>query len=160
MCLSHLDSMMTVFADRQEITHDEGHQVGTHLHSLIKLILIKTSWERQRPQLRQMRQDRRDRPQTRHLNYQVFACNLSHNDFFLRLIPKTVKFWLIISLRKELWTVCCVSVTLGMLEMAKYWLSLRIWIENLALNAGSSKQGKAALALVGSNWVEARTLLT
>ena len=45
-----------------------------------------------------------------------------------------------------------------MLEMARCLGSLLILIEKLALKAGSSKQGKAILAAVGSNCVEASTL--
>lgn len=45
-----------------------------------------------------------------------------------------------------------------MLERARCCGSLLILIEKLALKAGSSKQGKAILAAVGSNCVEASTL--
>lgn len=50
--------------------------------------------------------------------------------------------------------------TLGMFERAICFASLRIRMEKFALKAGSSKQGKAARALVGSNCVEATTLKT
>lgn len=40
-----------------------------------------------------------------------------------------------------------------MLERTDIFCGCAILISNLALNAGSSKQGKAALAEVGSNWV-------
>lgn len=45
--------------------------------------------------------------------------------------------------------------TFGMLESATYPLSLLILIEKLALNPGSSKQGKAMRASVGSKSVTA-----
>lgn len=49
-------------------------------------------------------------------------------------------------------------LTSGILEMARCRGSLLIFMEKFALKAGSSKQGKAILAAVGSNWVDARTL--
>lgn len=48
--------------------------------------------------------------------------------------------------------------TMGILDSARCFGSLMILIENLALNAGSSKQGKAIRAAVGSNCVAASTL--
>lgn len=49
-------------------------------------------------------------------------------------------------------------LTSGILEMARCLGSLLILIEKLALKAGSSKQGKAILAAVGSNCVDASIL--
>lgn len=49
-------------------------------------------------------------------------------------------------------------LTSGILEMARCLGSLLILIKKLALKAGSSKQGKAILAAVGSNCVDASTL--
>lgn len=48
--------------------------------------------------------------------------------------------------------------TLGMFEMEMCLGSRRTRTEKLALKAGSSKQGKAARACVGSNWVDAKAL--
>ena len=51
----------------------------------------------------------------------------------------------------------CVCATLGMLEREIYPGSRMTRIRKVALNEGSSKQGKAFLADRGSNWVAART---
>lgn len=50
------------------------------------------------------------------------------------------------------------TLTKGIFEMAKCFGSLLILIEKLALSAGSSKQGNAILAAVGSNCVDASIL--
>lgn len=50
-------------------------------------------------------------------------------------------------------------LTKGILEMARCLGSLLILTEKLALKAGSSKQGKAIRAAVGSNCVDASTLI-
>lgn len=39
MLLTCLNSMLTFFTDGVEITDDEGHQVGAHLHRRVELIL-------------------------------------------------------------------------------------------------------------------------
>lgn len=49
-------------------------------------------------------------------------------------------------------------LTSGILERARCLGSLLILMEKVALKAGSSKQGKAILAAVGSNCVDARIL--
>lgn len=49
-------------------------------------------------------------------------------------------------------------LTSGILEMARCLGPLLILIKKLALRAGSSKQGKAILAAVGSNCVDASIL--
>lgn len=46
-----------------------------------------------------------------------------------------------------------------MLDREMYFGLLQIRMEKLALKLGSSKQGKAIRALVGSKWVEAKVLL-
>ena len=50
------------------------------------------------------------------------------------------------------------ALTTGMLDRAMCSGLLRMLTVKLALKLGSSKQGKAFLALVGSKCVEARTL--
>lgn len=47
---------------------------------------------------------------------------------------------------------------MGMLDREMYCGLLRIRTEKLALKLGSSKQGNAVRALVGSKWVEAKVL--
>lgn len=37
--LTCLNSMLTLFTDGVEITYDEGHQVGAHLHRRVEMIL-------------------------------------------------------------------------------------------------------------------------
>lgn len=41
----HLDTMLRGPAHRQEIGHDIGHQVSTHLYSGVKVILKQAAWQ-------------------------------------------------------------------------------------------------------------------
>lgn len=42
---SHIDAVLRGPAHRQEVRHDEGHQVGAHLDGGVEIILQQTSWQ-------------------------------------------------------------------------------------------------------------------
>lgn len=54
---SHIDAVLRGPAHRQEVRHDEGHQVCAHLHCGVEVILQQTAWQLHRLYLRKTRME-------------------------------------------------------------------------------------------------------